>query len=196
MRRLLASPAMAVAIVALAVALGGTSYAALRLPRNSVGNKQIKRNAVTGSKVKNRSLGNSDFKRGVLLRGPHGLTGARGPAGITGITEVQGAERSYAPGAYGAAPNANCPAGSVVVGTGFDGPFNEVGGFVMAFGTFVGGFFENDSLITLTGSVQAICAGTSGATAASAATRRKALRKFHAEVAAATARTERRKTAR
>lgn len=39
--RYLPSPAMVVACTALAVALGGTGYAALTLPRNSVGTKQL-----------------------------------------------------------------------------------------------------------------------------------------------------------
>jgi hypothetical protein len=47
------SPAMVVACLALSVALGGTSVAAIQaLPRNSVGAKQLKRNAVTGPKIK------------------------------------------------------------------------------------------------------------------------------------------------
>lgn len=55
-----------------------------------------------------------------------------------------------------------------MVGTGFNGPFNAVGGFVKKYGTFVGGFFANGSSIPLTGSVQAICAVLPpGATAAS-----------------------------
>jgi hypothetical protein len=40
------------ALLALFVALRGTSYAALRLPKNSVGNKQLKKNSVTSTKVK------------------------------------------------------------------------------------------------------------------------------------------------
>ena len=39
------SPAMVVAITALIVALGGTGYAALKLPKSSVGTAQLKRNA-------------------------------------------------------------------------------------------------------------------------------------------------------
>jgi hypothetical protein len=50
------SPAMMVACVALFVALGGTSYAAIKLPANSVGTKQIKNSAVTGAKVKDATL--------------------------------------------------------------------------------------------------------------------------------------------
>lgn len=47
------SPAIIVAVVALLVALGGTSYAAFSVPRNSVGTKQLKNGAVTASKIKN-----------------------------------------------------------------------------------------------------------------------------------------------
>jgi hypothetical protein len=45
------SPAMVVACAALAVAFGGTGYAALKLPRNSVGTKQLKNSAVTNRKL-------------------------------------------------------------------------------------------------------------------------------------------------
>ena len=41
---------------ALFVALGGTSYAAIKVPKNSVGSKQLKKNAVTGSKIKNGAV--------------------------------------------------------------------------------------------------------------------------------------------
>ena len=40
-----------VAYVALFVALGGTSYAALKLPANSVGTRQIKNHAITPIKL-------------------------------------------------------------------------------------------------------------------------------------------------
>src|SRR6202020_984299 len=50
------SPALVVSVVALVVALGGTSYAAFSLPKNSVGSKQLKKNAVTTSKIKNGSV--------------------------------------------------------------------------------------------------------------------------------------------
>ena len=45
------SPAMVVACVALAIALSGTGYAALKLPRNSVGTKQLRNGAVTNKKL-------------------------------------------------------------------------------------------------------------------------------------------------
>jgi len=74
-RRLKLSPAMVIACVALAIALGGTSYAAVqRLPKNSV----------TTYQVKDFSLLARDFKRGQLPAGPAGPTGPTGPAGPAG----------------------------------------------------------------------------------------------------------------
>ena len=73
-----------VALLGLFIALGGTSYAAVKLPRNSVGPKQIKAGAVGSSEVKNRSLRANDLRRGVLRRGPTGAQGAQGPRGAQG----------------------------------------------------------------------------------------------------------------
>jgi hypothetical protein len=55
--RRLPSPAMVVACIALAVALGGTGYAAIKLPRNSVGTQQLRKDAVVASKLSSRSVG-------------------------------------------------------------------------------------------------------------------------------------------
>lgn len=62
--------------LALLAPLGGTSYAAINLPRNSVGSKQIKKNAVASPHVKDRSLRARDFKPGDLPHGPPGAPGA------------------------------------------------------------------------------------------------------------------------
>jgi len=79
-----------IALVALFVALGGTSYAAIKLPANSVGSKQIKKNAVTSPKVKNGSLLKDDFKSGQLPSGPRGSQGTPGPQGGQGAKGDQG----------------------------------------------------------------------------------------------------------
>jgi hypothetical protein len=50
------SPALVVAFVALIVALGGTAYAGLSIPKNSVGAKQLKKGAVTTKKIKNGAV--------------------------------------------------------------------------------------------------------------------------------------------
>jgi len=75
--------ANAMATIAVAVALGGTSYAAFSLPRNSVGSMQIRSGAVRGSEVRNGALGTSDLSPRAR-RALHGATGPAGPAGPIG----------------------------------------------------------------------------------------------------------------
>ncbi len=55
------SPSMAVAVTALVVAMGGTSYAAA-----TIGTADLKANAVTSAKVKNGTLASNDVKDGSL----------------------------------------------------------------------------------------------------------------------------------
>ncbi len=50
------SPAMIVAITALIVAMGGSAYAAFRVPPNSVGSRQLKAKSVTGGKIANATI--------------------------------------------------------------------------------------------------------------------------------------------
>ena len=86
------SPAMVVACLALLVALSGTGIAAVSvvLPRNSVGNAQLRNDSVTSVKVKNGSLLRSDFRAGQIPAGPPGPQGPAGPAGPTGPTGPAG----------------------------------------------------------------------------------------------------------
>jgi hypothetical protein len=56
---------LVISIVAVVVALGGTGYAALRLPDASVGTNQLKDGAVTARKVHAHTLLAKDFKRAV-----------------------------------------------------------------------------------------------------------------------------------
>src|SRR2546423_2683232 len=80
----------AIAWIALFFALGGMSYAAVSLPARSVGTRQLKRNAVISSRVKNRSLLAVDFKAGQLPRGATGAAGAQGPQGPKGDARPAG----------------------------------------------------------------------------------------------------------
>jgi hypothetical protein len=68
-----------VAYIALFVALGGVSYAVVKLPARSVGTKQLKSRAVTLPKI-------SGSARDALAgsRGPRGQTGLQGPTGARG----------------------------------------------------------------------------------------------------------------
>lgn len=89
------SPAMVVALIALFVALGGSGYAAISIngkdiENRSIAGKKLKRNAVTGGLVKNRSLRARDFKRGQLPAGPQGPPGPAGEDGEPGEEGLPG----------------------------------------------------------------------------------------------------------
>lgn len=94
------------ATLALVIALGGTSWAAVNLPAKSVGAKQLKNravtnsklrpNAVTSAKVKNGSLRAQDFKAGQLP------SGAPGPAGATNVVRRSVGSSGVAAGGIGA----------------------------------------------------------------------------------------------
>ncbi len=60
------SPALVVSSIALVVALGGTSYAAFTLPRNSVGTRQLRNNAVTAAKLHNGAVNGRSIARGAV----------------------------------------------------------------------------------------------------------------------------------
>jgi hypothetical protein len=79
---------MVVAFAALLIALGGTSYAVARLPRNSVGSAQLKANAVTTAKLKARAV------TGAKLA-PETLTGAQvNEASLGKVAAALGADRA------------------------------------------------------------------------------------------------------
>ena len=129
-----------VATLALFVALGGSSFAAVALTRNSVKSKHIAngqvkrsdigRSAVTSPKVKDFSLLARDFRAGDLPAGPPGEQGERGPqgsqgeAGVQGEPGLSGLEQVYVTGVGSSvspkSTTAICPAGKVVVGGGYD----------------------------------------------------------------------------
>lgn len=130
---------MVIACLALLVALGGTGYAAIKLPRNSV----------TTVQVKDRSLLARDFRAGQL---PRGAKGAPGPAGATGPAGPQGPA-----GATGAAnlkwalvrPNGTVAAQSGGISV---GAHPSAGNFIVNFGAAVtakavlaSGAYNNDA---------------------------------------------------
>ena len=67
-----------VTLLAFVVICGGGAYAAGQLGKGSVGRQQLKKNAVTSPKVKDRSLKARDFADGQLPVGPKGAQGLPG----------------------------------------------------------------------------------------------------------------------
>jgi hypothetical protein len=61
--------ANAISLIALFVALGGTSLAAVTLTKNSVGAKQIKKNAVQASEIKRNAVGASEIRSNAVASG-------------------------------------------------------------------------------------------------------------------------------
>ena len=110
--RLLARASFAnlVSLIALFVALGGTSYG---LATGSIGSREIengsvrstdlRNNDVRSGDVRNFSLLEKDFKPGQLPAGPRGATGATGPQGPAGATGA-------------AFPTGNLPSGRTMTG--------------------------------------------------------------------------------
>jgi hypothetical protein len=132
------SPAMVVAGIALLVALGGTSIAAVAqlVPRNSVGAAQLRANAVsnakirnqavtdakirgntiTSSRIRNGTLERADFRPGQLSDDGPGTPGAPGQPGISGLQRVDVSSSSSS--ANSKSVVVNCPSGKRIVGGG------------------------------------------------------------------------------
>lgn len=105
--------------LALIVALGGTSYAAVAIPKNSVGSPQIINSSVKSKDVKNGTLKKIDFKASELPVGPAGPAGPAGPQGpvgpSTGYEFDSGSSILAWTGAFQTVATLNLPSGSYVL---------------------------------------------------------------------------------
>ena len=84
-----------VSTICLFLLLGGGAYAASQLPKNSVGTKQLKNEAVTDRKIAKKTL------RKFIRPGPAGATGAVGPTGSPGRNAQFGETLAAGATAYG-----------------------------------------------------------------------------------------------
>lgn len=109
------SPATAIACLALFVALGGTGYAAIVLPKNSVGPKQIRTGGVTSKDVRNNTIRSIDVRnrnlRGRDIR-PNSLRG-RQIDESTLAPVPQAANADTLGGLSASQLKVRCPAGTV-----------------------------------------------------------------------------------
>jgi hypothetical protein len=122
----LPSPALVLASIALGVALGGTSVAAVsQLPRGSVGAAQLRNESVTTAKLRDNDVRSVDVRNGSLLRAdfrrgqiPAGPAGPQGPPGVSAREQVN------AESPQNSLPSKNvsvtCPAGKKVLGGGIE----------------------------------------------------------------------------
>jgi hypothetical protein len=118
----------AISYLALFVALGGTSYAAINLPAGSVGPRQLQNRAVTTSKLANGSVTGSKLDRrevgglvahlaavradGTAYAGSRGVAASAGPGGLYRVSwgarfPSQCAVFTSSPGVAGHAPIAD-----------------------------------------------------------------------------------------
>jgi hypothetical protein len=86
-----------VATLALFLALGGVGYAATKLPKNSVGSKQIKKQAVTAAKVKKHTLTGNNINLAKLGTVPSATTATN----ATTASALTPLEASHTVGAAG-----------------------------------------------------------------------------------------------
>jgi hypothetical protein len=77
---------MIVALVALFVAMSGTTYAVTRLPSRSVGSLQLKKGAVHSENIAKGAVSPSKLAKGLVSAAP---AGAAGPAGPPAIVNTQ-----------------------------------------------------------------------------------------------------------
>jgi hypothetical protein len=130
------SAALVIACGALLVALSGTSVASVSqaLPPNSVGNPQLRADAVTSDKVKDETLQIVDIApraRGALT-GPVGPAGQKGDKGDPGPPGVSGLEMIHVQSADSAnnlkQVRAKCRGGRRVLGGGARTSFSVLSG--------------------------------------------------------------------
>jgi hypothetical protein len=112
------------ATIAVFIALGGSSYAAITITGKNVKNssltgRDIKNSSLTTSDVKNRSLLSADFKAGQLPAGPQGPKGDKGDTGPPGPTVASvssGLDPSASPNnTYGAGTITTTQSGKILV---------------------------------------------------------------------------------
>lgn len=112
-----------VATLALFAALGGTSYAAIKITGKNVKNgsltgADVKNSSLTSTDLKDRSLLSKDFKAGQLPAGPKGDKGDAGAAGAAGATNVTTRVSTVSAPVGSSDVTASCQAGEKAVGGG------------------------------------------------------------------------------
>jgi hypothetical protein len=130
------------ATLAVFIALGGASYAALKLPKNSVGSKQLKKSSVTTAKIKNEAVTGAKVRQGTL-------TGTQ--INVSTLGRVPASQSADVADALSA------PEAGHQIGAGGEPPF--LNGWKRAEAVPVEFFKDHEGIVHLQGSVEP---GTSG----------------------------------
>jgi hypothetical protein len=147
------------ATIAVFIALGGASYAAIKLPKNSVGVKQLKKNAVTSAKIKNGQVKSDDVAN-------QGLTGADIKDGTVDSFEIGNGVVTGAKIAAGAVGSASIADNAITGPKIADGTIgsadldpNTVGDIISKGGTFPQGPQQEILVLPGFGKLTAGCTG-------------------------------------
>ncbi len=107
--------ANAIAYLALFVAMGGTTYAAIRLPANSVGTKQLRSGAVTGAKVAKDTLTGANINASTLGTVPAATNATHATTAASAAAAADAsALGGQAPSAFQSRVSGACASGSAI----------------------------------------------------------------------------------
>jgi hypothetical protein len=102
------SPALIVAIIALIASLTGTSFAAVKLGKNSVGSKQLKAKSVTTGKIANNAVTGAKVAASTLTSADINISQL---GTVPNATNTQTSQNSNTVGGH----PADCPGGSTLI---------------------------------------------------------------------------------
>lgn len=128
------SPALVISLISLMVALGGVGYAAVKLPKNSIGTKQVKKNAITAAKIKKDAVTGAKVKAGSLTGADIDINSLGTVPSANAANSLAAAEPTHVVGSPGEPPFLNAsepypsPGGGVNLGS--VGFYKDRAGFV------------------------------------------------------------------
>jgi hypothetical protein len=110
------SAALVISVIALVMALGGTSYAAFSLPKNSVGTKQLRKASVTSNRLKNGSVTKSklNLKGLVVPNAKHAVSADTAKTAVTAQTATSAGHATSATSATSATHATSADSASAV----------------------------------------------------------------------------------
>jgi hypothetical protein len=123
------------ATIAVFIALGGASYAATKLPKNSVGTKQLKANAVTTAKIKNGAVTGAKINTASLGTVPSAAQATNAAQATSAINAQNAAALGSVPASRYVTPTSTLQSGQTE--TGVFGASGDLGSLTVAVFNFI-----------------------------------------------------------